>query len=81
MVKIRLSRYGRHKKPFYRIVVSDVNSPRDGKFIERIGFYDPINKTNFFIDTKKVSYWKSKGAKINPTVEFILKKVEQDSNL
>jgi small subunit ribosomal protein S16 len=81
MVKIRLARYGRNKKPFYRIVVSDVNSPRDGKFIERIGFYDPINKTNFFIDTKKVSYWRSKGAQVSSTVKFILKKVEQSSSL
>ena len=66
-LKIRLSRGGAKKKPFYRIVVAEVTSPRDGKFVEKIGAYNPMldhdNKERLVIDAERVKYWVSKGAK------------------
>ncbi|BBA85137.1 30S ribosomal protein S16 [Candidatus Nardonella dryophthoridicola] len=73
MVKIRLSRFGRKKLPFYRIVVCDSRSPRDGKFIDKIGFYDPINN-NVKIDILKVNKWIKNGAKMSNIVLNIYKK-------
>ena len=66
-LKIRLSRGGAKKKPFYRIVVAETTSPRDGKFVEKIGSYNPMvdddNKERLVIDAERVKYWISKGAK------------------
>ena len=63
MVKIRLARGGAKKKPYYRIVVADVRKKRDGKFIERIGFYNPmIQENRFEIDAERAKYWLSAGA-------------------
>ena len=65
-LKIRLSRGGAKKKPFYRIVVAEATSPRDGKFVEKIGSYNPMvdhdNKERLVIDPERVKYWISKGA-------------------
>lgn len=64
MVKIRLSRIGAKKKPFYRIVAADVRSPRDGKFLEILGHYDPRKEPHELkVDTEKVKTWISNGAK------------------
>ena len=77
MVKIRLARGGAKKKPYYRIVVQDVRAKRDGKFIERIGFYDPMVQDNRFgIDTERAQYWLSVGAQPTDRVRKLMKKAE-----
>ncbi len=63
-VRIRLTRMGTHKKAFYRVVVAESNSPRDGKFIDKIGTYDPhLEENKFKIDSDKLKYWIKNGAK------------------
>ena len=63
-VKIRLKRMGSKKKPFYRIVVADSRAPRDGKFIEEIGYYNPLTESKEIkVDTEKVNAWIKNGAK------------------
>lgn len=77
MVKIRLRRMGAKKAPYYRIVVADSRSPRDGRFIEEIGTYDPMaedNKINVEMD--RVEYWIKNGAQPTETVRGLLKKVQ-----
>jgi small subunit ribosomal protein S16 len=77
-VSIRLRREGAKNRPFYRIVVADKRSPRDGKFIELIGNYDPKKAgTNFAIDMDRADYWVSKGAQPSDTVRSIIKKAKQ----
>lgn len=73
MIKIRLSRIGKKKKPKYIIIVANSKSPRDSKFIEKIGFYDPI-LGNLKIKNKKFLYWKNIGAFVNNSVKKIIKK-------
>ena len=74
-VKIRLKRMGQKKAPFYRIVVSDSRSPRDGKFIEEIGYYNPLtNPVEIKIDSEKATKWISNGAQPTETVKSLLKK-------
>ncbi len=74
-VKIRLSRHGRKKQPFYRIVVQDSEAPRDGKFLEIVGTYNPMNEPNDVeIKFDKVQYWLDKGAKPSDTVKSLLLK-------
>lgn len=73
-VKIRMKRIGAKKRPFYRIVVADERSPRDGKFIEEIGYYNPISEPKVFkIDSERVNYWIGVGAKPTTTVARLLK--------
>ena len=75
-VKIRLSRKGSHKNPFYRIVVADVRSPRDGKFIEKIGIYDPRSEpSRIEVDRDKALEWIKKGAKPTNTVQKLFDKI------
>jgi len=70
-----LSRHGSKKKPFYRIVVADSSSPRDGRFIERVGFYDPLKEPmQISLDREKIKDWYKKGAKPTRTVENLFKK-------
>lgn len=74
-VKIRLNRMGAKKNPFYRIVVADSRAPRDGRFIEILGNYDPVKKdAPVSIDEEKVLEWMGKGAQPTDTVRSILKK-------
>jgi small subunit ribosomal protein S16 len=74
-VKFRLSRFGSKKKPFYRIVVADERSPRDGRFIERVGSYDPLkDPVEIQLDREKIKSWYQKGAKPTKTVENLFKK-------
>ena len=69
MVKVRLSRAGAKKRPFYHIVVSDKEKPRDGRFMERIGMYDPSRPiTEARIDRDRLAYWVSVGAQVSPRV-------------
>ena len=74
-VKIRLTRHGSKKKPFYRIVAADIKSPRDGRFLEELGFYNPqTNPETVKVDEEKVLKWLSTGAQPSDTVKSILKK-------
>ena len=74
MVKIRLKRMGKKKHPIYRIVVADARSPRDGRNIEEIGFYDPnIEPAEIRIDEEAAKDWLSKGAQPTDTVSRLLK--------
>ena len=76
-VKIRLRRMGAKKAPFYRIVVADSRFPRDGRFIEEIGYYDPTkNPTVIEVDAEKAKKWISTGAQPTDTVRALLKKKE-----
>ena len=73
-VKIRLRRMGAKKAPFYRIVVADSRYPRDGRFIEEIGYYDPTkNPSVIKVDAEKAKKWISNGAQPTDTVKAILK--------
>ena len=75
MVKIRLKRMGAKKAPFYRIVVADARTPRDGKTLEEIGIYDPTkNPTLLRVDLEAANKWISKGAQPTDTVKALLKK-------
>ena len=75
MVKIRLRRMGAKKAPYYRIVVADSRSPRDGRFIEEIGTYDPLKTpADVKIDADKAKQWIANGAQPTDTVKDILKK-------
>ena len=74
-VKIRLRRMGMKKNPFYRVVVADSRSPRDGKFIEEIGTYNPMtDPAEFKIDADKAKTWIKNGAQPTDTVKSLLKK-------
>ena len=76
-VKIRLTRIGSKKQPYYRIVVADSRSPRDGKFIEKIGTYDPkTDPSTVVLDKDKAAEWIKKGAKPSNTVEKLFKIVD-----
>ena len=76
-VKIRLRRMGQKKAPFYRVVVADSRSPRDGRFIEEIGYYNPMtNQAEIKIDAEKAKTWLTNGAQPTETVKSLLKKSE-----
>ena len=76
-VKIRLRRMGAKKAPFYRVVVADSRFPRDGRFIEEIGYYDPTKEpTVVQIDAEKAKKWIATGAQPTDTVRVLLKKNE-----
>lgn len=76
MVRIRLMRRGKNKKPTYRVVVADARSPRDGKFIEIIGHYNPVQQPKLLnIKTDRARYWLSVGAQPSETVAYLLGKV------
>lgn len=86
MVKIRLARYGTTKRPFYRIVASDTRNRRDGRFIEILGTYDPLNlglpkdskerkeKGLVSLQTDRIEHWLNNGAQMSPTVKRVLKR-------
>ena len=74
MVKIRLKRMGAHKKPFYRIVAADARAPRDGKFIEEMGYYNPMTEpADIKIDAEKSQKWLANGAQPTDTVKRLFK--------
>ncbi|MCU0869760.1 MAG: 30S ribosomal protein S16 [Burkholderiales bacterium] len=76
MVVIRLARGGAKKRPFYNVVVADSRDPRDGRFVERVGFYNPKapdGDVKLRIDLERVTYWKGKGAKPSETVDRLVK--------
>jgi small subunit ribosomal protein S16 len=74
-VKIRLARHGAKKRPFYRIVATDSESPRDGRFLEKLGTYNPLqNPAQVILNTERVKYWIGQGATPTDTVKSILKR-------
>ena len=74
-VKIRLARHGAKKRPFYRIVAADSECPRDGKFLEKLGTYNPLrDPIEVVLDMERVNYWLGQGAIPTDTVKSILKK-------
>ena len=74
-VKMRLRRMGAKKAPFYRVIVADSRSPRDGRFIEEIGYYNPLtNPAEIKIDADKANKWLGQGAQPTETVKSLLKK-------
>ena len=74
MVKIRLKRMGAHKKPLYRIVAADARAPRDGKFIEEMGYYNPMTEpADIKIDAEKAQKWLANGAQPTDTVKRLFK--------
>jgi small subunit ribosomal protein S16 len=76
MVVIRLARGGAHKRPFYNLVVADSRRTASGKFIERVGFYDPKapeGRENLRVAMDRLSFWKDKGAQLSPTVARLVK--------
>ncbi|HSO18772.1 MAG TPA: 30S ribosomal protein S16 [Desulfosarcina sp.] len=74
-VKIRLARHGAKKRPFYRIVAADSESPRDGRFLEKLGTYNPLQATGqVVLNTDRVKYWIEQGARPTDTVRSILKR-------
>lgn len=80
MVTIRLSRGGAKKRPFYQIVVADSRSPRDGRFIERVGFFNPIaqgNAERFRINLERVNHWVAQGASLSDRVASLVKEAQK----
>ncbi|NLG38082.1 MAG: 30S ribosomal protein S16 [Clostridiales bacterium] len=74
-IKLRLKRMGAKKKPFYRIIASDSRSPRDGRFIEEIGYYNPtVDPPEIKIDSEKAQKWMKSGAQPTDTVRSLMKK-------
>lgn len=76
MVTIRMARGGAKKRPFYQIVVTDSRNRRDGRFIERLGFFNPVargNEERLRLDRERIEYWLSKGAKASERVAGLLK--------
>lgn len=74
MVKIRLKRMGAKKKPFYRVVVADSRAPRDGRFIEELGYYNPMTEPNELkIDSEKATQWLGNGAQPTDRVKALFK--------
>ena len=79
MVKIRLARAGRKKAPFYRVVVAESSSPRDGKFIEIVGTYNPLTTPSTInLKSERIDYWKSVGAQPSERVKKLIKAVESN---
>ncbi|WP_441712910.1 30S ribosomal protein S16 [Helicobacter pylori] len=78
MTVIRLTRIGRKKKPFYRVVVTDSRKRRDGGWIESIGYYNPLSEPkDIKIDKERLNYWKDVGAKMSERVEKLSQKISK----
>ena len=79
-VKIRLARGGAKKRPFYRIIASDARSPRDGRFLEKLGTYDPMTKEGTVtLNRPRIEYWMGVGAQPTDAVRRLLRKAEKPS--
>jgi len=76
MVVIRLARGGAKKRPFYNMVVADSRNRRDGRFVERVGYYNPVaasNESGLTVNVDRLAYWQSVGAQLSPTVARLVK--------
>jgi len=78
LVRIRLKKMGTRNRPFFRIVVADSRSPRDGEAIEEIGHYNPRTPLEFSIDVERAEYWVSKGAQPSERVRSLLKRAKKE---
>jgi small subunit ribosomal protein S16 len=79
-VTIRLTRAGAKKVPFYRVVAADRRSPRDGRFIEQLGVYDPLrNPVEFRVDEERLAYWLKNGALPSQTISELLRRQRRDA--
>lgn len=77
-LKIRLRQQGRHNRPFYRVVLTDVRSPRDGKYLESLGWYNPFETEQervLSVESDRVQYWIGQGAEMSESVQSLLAKV------
>ena len=84
MVIIRLSRSGAKKRPFYHISVTDSRNARDGRFIERIGFFNPVSKGNELrlrLNKERLAYWVDHGAQLSPKVKTLYKMVKNNEDV
>ncbi len=82
MLAIRLTRMGAKKKPFYRIIVTEKRSKRDGRFIESVGYYDPCrNPADVKLDRERLNYWIERGAQPTETVRSIIKRNSKPSSV
>ena len=80
-VKIRLARHGAKKRPFYRIVVADVESPRDGKYLESVGTYDPLkDPAEVSLKKERIRHWMNQGAIPTDTIKSLLKREGLSAN-
>ena len=76
MVVIRLARSGAKKRPFYNMIVTDSRNRRDGRFVERVGYYNPVaagNEVGLSVDTERLAYWQDHGAQLSPTAARLVK--------
>ena len=76
MVVIRLARSGAKRRPFFNMIVADSRSRRDGRFVERIGFYNPVaaeSEQGLRVDMERLAYWQSHGAQLSPTAARLVK--------
>ena len=81
MVRLRLARRGAKKRPFYRIVAADSRSPRDGRIIEQLGYYNPVSEPDELkVDLERVDYWLSTGAQPSETVASLIKRARTADN-
>ena len=81
-VKIRLQRGGAKHAPYYRVVVADIRSPRDGRFVEKVGIYDPKNKDEgkqLNLELERIDHWLGVGAKPSDTVRSLIKKARKEA--
>lgn len=75
-VRIRLMKFGRKKRPFYRVIAADSRAPRDGKFLDILGYYDSLKEPfEFKVDEEKVKKWLERGAEPTETVKALLKRI------
>lgn len=82
MVVIRLARGGAKKRPFYNVVVTDSRNRRDGRFVERLGYYNPVaapHEKGLSIDFARLEYWRSQGAQLSPTAARLVRKAKAAS--
>ncbi|MEI4220182.1 MAG: 30S ribosomal protein S16 [Candidatus Dasytiphilus stammeri] len=81
MIIVRLARHGSKKKPFYKVVVTDKRNPRNGRFIERVGFFNPIANDRdkvLLLNLDRIVYWMNQGAQLSERVHYLIKKHKND---
>jgi small subunit ribosomal protein S16 len=80
MVTIRLARAGAKKRPFYHVVATEKSSPRDGRFVERLGYYNPLargQEKTLELDVERVAYWRGNGAQVSDRVAHLIKTAQK----